>query len=212
MRARPTPDIQRDQGVSAISAILMRLCEAGGVLGVALVDAEGETVDYSGRFTPFDLKVAAAEWRLVQAVIERSGVQSWAPMHELLVRSSGQSYAVRALSEGYALVMVLPRRAFSVSPRAVAAATDELRLEVGLWPVGSESRKVRWIRVEVRPARGPRPEYLWSEGGWRVMTVLGRVTDGLGRGELGYMVRLDSGSELLLVREPLGKWFAGEPT
>jgi len=211
MKARPAAESLRDQGVSAISAVLMRLCEAGGVLGAALVDAEGETVDYSGRLSPFDLKVAAAEWRLVEHVIERAHVRGWAPLHDLVVRSTTQSFALRALSEGYALVMVLPRRAFAVSARALAEATDELRREVGLWPVGGETHAVRWIRVEVQPARGPRPEYLWSQGGWRILTILGRVTDGLGRNELGYMVRLDSGSELLLVREPLGKWFAGEP-
>jgi hypothetical protein len=202
----------RDQGVSAISAILMRLCEAGGLLGAALVDAEGETVDYSGRFAPYDIRVAAAEWRIVGSLILRSRVPGWARLEELVVRSSEQSFALRVLSDGYALVMVLPRRAFGVSERAVAEATEELRREVGLSPVG-ETRSLRWRHVEVHASGlgGQRPEQMWRDGAWRRITILGRVPDGLGRGEVGYLVRLENGAELLLVREPLGKWFTGEP-
>jgi hypothetical protein len=53
----------RDQAVSEFSGTLMRLCDATAAFGAALVDAEGETVDYAGSLSPFEIRVAAAEWR-----------------------------------------------------------------------------------------------------------------------------------------------------
>ena len=74
----PSPDpLARDQLASPFSAILQRLCESCGAQAAALVDAEGETVDYAGRVAPFDARVAAAEWRLVLAEIEASKVFGW---------------------------------------------------------------------------------------------------------------------------------------
>jgi hypothetical protein len=212
MKILSKSEVSRDQGASTIGAILMRLCDASDALGAALVDAEGETVDYAGRVSPYDLRVAAAEWRLVQAVIESCPVPAWRPLHELLVRASGRSFAVRAMTDGYALVLVLPRHGLAVSERALAEAGDELERETGLRPLGLP-QGTRWLRVEVRTAAGDgrRPERVWVDGAWRPLSILGRVPEGLGRREVGYMARLDTGAELLLIREPLGRWFAGEP-
>ena len=45
------------------------------------------------------------------------------------------------------------------------------------------------------------------------LTILGRYTARISaRGEVGYMTQFASGAERLLVREPLGRWFAGEPS
>jgi hypothetical protein len=59
----------RDQSDSAFSAILGQLCDDCGALAAALVDGEGETVDYAGLLSPYEIKVAAAEWRIVLAVV-----------------------------------------------------------------------------------------------------------------------------------------------
>ncbi len=60
--------VARDQAVSAFSGALMRLCDAIAAHGAALVDAEGETVDYAGSLSPFEIRVAAAEWRLQRSL------------------------------------------------------------------------------------------------------------------------------------------------
>jgi hypothetical protein len=63
--------------------------------------------------------------------------------------------------------------------------------------------------VEVE-ALGPthRPTSLRAGSEWERVIVLGTVV-GLGR-DRGYRVRLSSGAELTLVREPLGHWFVDE--
>jgi hypothetical protein len=202
----------RDQAASTISAILMRLCDSSGALAAALVDGGGETVDYAGRLSPFDTRIAAAEWRLVLGLLEASRAAAFQRTHELLVRAKDRSYAALALSDGYALVLVLPRRAWSVSRRALAEAGQELKVETQLTPLFCQDGAT-WVRVEVR-TNGPkrRPEAIWHEGGWRPLTLVGRFQSrDLARREVGYLTRLPTGTELLLVREPLGRWFAGRP-
>jgi len=203
----------RDQAASAISAILMRLCESSGALAVALVDSEGETVDYAGALPPFDTRVAAAEWRLVLATLEESRVEALRATHEMLIRGRTRSYAALGLSDGYALVFALPRHMFSVSYRALDEAARELEKETNLTSRFRRDPSL-WIRVEVRPTADNqrRPEALWHEGGWRALTVVGKLNPkDLGRGDVGYFARLSNGDDLLLVREPLGRWFAGRP-
>jgi hypothetical protein len=202
----------RDQAASAISAILMRLCESAGAHAVALVDGLGETVDYAGRLSPFDTRVAAAEWRLVLGLLEQSRVLAFRSTHEMLIRAADRTFALVTLSDGYALVLVLPRRAWSVSRRALAEASQELEVETKLSAPWHHD-KANWSRVEVRTT-GPhrRPDAVWHDGGWRVLTIVGRFQSrDLARREVGYLTRLPSGTELLLVREPLGRWFAGSP-
>lgn len=207
----------RDQGLSVFSAILQRLCESTDALAAALVDAEGETVDYAGRVDPFDLRVAAAELRLVLKLLETrsgKGASSWAPPSDFLVRAARRSYALSAFSEGYALVLVLPRHAFRVSRRALAEAAVELESEAGLTRPGATKERLRWTRVEVRPLSSDarRPEAVWHEGEWQPVTILGRVpARDLDALETGFLARATNGQERLLVREPLGKWFAGDP-
>ena len=61
--------VARDQEVTPFSSTLMRFCEGTAALGAALVNGLGETVDYAGSVEPFDIKVAAAEWQLVLAML-----------------------------------------------------------------------------------------------------------------------------------------------
>lgn len=203
--------VPRDQAASSFSAILLRLCEASGAYAAALVDGEGETVDYAGSMQPFDIRVAAAEWRLVLALVTSSRA-AWADTNELIVRCRGQSFALWALSEGYALVLVLPRRAFRVSKRALAEAVTDLGREAG-FTSPADKASVRWIRVDVQTDAHDlrRPCAVWLRGAWRTLTILGRLQSGdLEQGDIGFLTQLPSGTELVLVREPLGIWFAGE--
>ena len=200
--------IVRDQVESVFSAILWRLCEASGALGAALVDAEGETVDYAGNASPFDLRVAAAELRLVFATLESSAIVEWSRSQELVVRSRRHSFGVWSLGDGYALVLVLPHGAFHTSRRALAEAAFDLAQEAGFSPTGLSSGR-RWFFVQVQTAADDfrRPVALWQAGGWRRLSILGRLSAELQPNETGYLATVPSGSELLLVREPLGKWF-----
>ncbi|HET7543554.1 MAG TPA: hypothetical protein VFK05_26965 [Polyangiaceae bacterium] len=210
MRARGRAGIDRDQEASPFSAILWRLCEGCAAHAAALVDKEGETVDYAGRISPYEIRVAAAELRLILAFTHGAQVPGFARVNEIRIRTGRRSYAVIALGDGYAIVLELVRHSFAVSPRAVLQATRELELEAGiesvLLPGGT-----RWSRVEVRasPADARRPDAIWIDGGWQAVTVLGRYRSGdLARRERGYLARLASGAEFSLVREPLGVWFA----
>jgi hypothetical protein len=210
----PRRQVPRDQEASVFSAVLLRLCAASGALGAALVDGEGETVDYAGGLSPYDVRVAAAEWRIVLSVVDATRSTLWPGPRELVIRSARRSFAVVRMSEGYAVVLVLPRGAFHVSRRALAEAEEALESEAGLAPLAGKA-KLRWSSVEVRVAddESRRPAFVWHEGLWRPITILGRFQSrDLERREEGYLARFATGPELLLVREPLGRWFAGRPT
>lgn len=202
----------RDQSDSPFSAILARLCDDSGALAAALVDAEGETVDYAGLLTPYEIKVAAAEWRLVLAVVCAAKVPGFRHVSELTVRAAGRTFAIVAMPDGYAIALCLPRFSFTLSRRALAQGMRDLACEAGL--VLPETRgQAAWARVQVRiPDAGARPQRrpnaLWLNDAWSPITILGRYqARDLSRSERGYLARLASGAEVFLVREPLGVWF-----
>ncbi|HTQ03997.1 MAG TPA: hypothetical protein VMI54_09075 [Polyangiaceae bacterium] len=208
--------VPRDQAVSTFSATLLRLCETTGAAGAALVDQQGETVDYAGYLEPFVLKVMAAEWRIVLDYARSVKLQGFDRVHEFVVRARKRSFALVALAEGYALVLELPRGAFSFSRRAVGEAVRELELEAGLPSSTVTSDGERWSKLEVQTAPGDRrrPQAVWFQGSWRPVTILGRYhVDSRRRGRaVGYRARLPTGHEFALVREPMGLWFAGDLT
>lgn len=180
-----------------------------GSLGAAFVDAEGETVDYAGGLDPFLIKVAAAHLRIL--LHEAASSPAFGEgTHELVIRSQRRTFLIQRMPEGYALALLLPRRSFSVSRRALEIAGRALAVEASLPSLG---QPVRWHPVQVesdkrdrrRPVRilvGPR----WQ----RLEAVLGTVA-GLPKKESGFRVRLHSGAELTLVREPGARWYADEP-
>ena len=201
----------RDQAVSAFSAALHKLCENTGALAAALVDAEGETVDYAGQLDPFDIKIAAAEWRLVLTHLVQSGVPHWAETHELFVRAERQSYALIGLEAGYAIVLQLAKHTASLSTRALPEAVMEISREAGLSLPSRFAAHERWRRVRVRATSDDpkRPAWVWHEGAWRELTVLGLYREkGFTRRDRGFRARLANGAEFFLVREPLGRWYA----
>lgn len=205
----------RDQSDSPFSAILARLCDDCGALAAAFVDAEGETVDYAGLLEPYEIKVVAAEWRIVLTVVHESRVPGFHQVAGLTVRAQRHSYLMEALPDGYAIALRLPRHSFFVSRRALGQAVRELCHEAGLTPKVGRSQ-VQWASVKVRvPAtsrRRRRPDAIWLGDDWSPISILGRYqARDLSRSELGYLARLVSGAEVFLVREPLGVWFIDSP-
>jgi len=199
----------RDQVTSTFTHILQRLVFlTPGAQGAALVDYEGETVDYAGRLAPFDLKITAAQWLIVLA--ETAELAKLGPIQGLTVRAHGRGYYMRRLEEGYAVILVLhPRAAFAVSERAMQEAIALLCAEAG-WSVTRPA--ARWFAVDVEAdhhGRVARPRRLRVAGELQPVEVMGAVM-GLAPRERGFRVRLPSGAEMMLVRERLGRWFADE--
>jgi hypothetical protein len=214
MSERRRSPVARDQFVSTFGEILSRLCDGTGALGAALVDQEGETVDYAADVDPFDVKVAAAEWRLALELARAHRAPLWRNAEQLLVRAQKRSFAVIALEEGYALVVLMLKHSFGISSRALGQAVREVCSEAGLaLPAAFENEKERWVRVEVRTRKDDprRPEAILHESDWRPLVILGHFSSGTRLYmEIGFRARLPSGEEVTLVREPLGRWYADD--
>jgi hypothetical protein len=118
----------------------------------------------------------AAEWRIVLDYARQREKFDFTDLREFIVRARRKSFVLIALAEGYALVLELPRRAFSFSRRAVAEAVRELELEAGLPTSNAMGQNERWSGIEVRTAPGDRrrPEAIWFKGAWHPITIMGR--------------------------------------
>jgi hypothetical protein len=213
LRRRRGP-VPRDQHESAFAAILADLvARVPGARAAALVDRDGETVDYAGRGSPYELRVAAAHFRIV--LDEAIGQKSLSAVRSLVVRAARASFAVHSLPDGYALVLWLARGAgFRGLARAVPVCTRSLAAEAGWTPASSEwhpmdvvsdarhaPRAVRAARP--RGAHGPEPEL--------PVEILGRYRATLPQHERAWRVRVPTGVEFTLVRESGGFWYADEP-
>ena len=199
----------RDQAPTTFARILRNLvARTPGACAAALVDFEGETVDYAGSLDPFELKVSAAHWQLVLATTRpTSGFDA---VQHFCVRAQRRGYFVRRLRENYAVVLVLhPRAAFAVSDRALQVAVMGLSTEAG-WPLPRNA--VRWFAADVECAHRNqrwRPLRLRVADTWQPLEIIGAVV-GLNARERGYRVRLTTGAEIMLIRERLGRWFSDE--
>jgi hypothetical protein len=171
------------------------------------VDLEGETVDYSGVLLPYDVKVAAAQWRVV---IDEIRVQPrLARTTFVAIRAAHRSYQVHVLPEGYALVLVLARAAgFGGWLRAVASCCHALAREAS-WGPGA-LRPPAWYGVRVIADARRRPLALGRTPRARPVEVLGALASGMGPRERGWRIRLDDGVEATLVREAGGRWYVDE--
>ncbi len=208
-RASPRSLHPRDTDATAFTSILADLiARIPGARAAALVDPDGESVDYTGKALPFDVKLAAAQFRVTFDELRAAAL--WREARTLLVRGAKKSFLVRALPDGYAVVVVLAKRAgFSSSLRALSVCAQALGAEAGLTverPLG------RWMSVDVvcsklrRPTSVSRPT-----GGPRYgLDVLGSVR-GLASGDRAFRVRLETGAEVTLIRERGGAWYSEEP-
>ena len=213
MRSKQKRTPARDQSPSGFNPALERLCKSVAGLSAALVDPEGETVDYAGCLDPFEIKVAAAEWSLIVRTLGGSRVLDWENTSEMCFRGKHRSFAVVLLSQGYALVVEMPTYSLCLSRRAVIQAVHEISTEAGLdLPETWKAMRERWTHVAVMADRRlRRPEAIWRAEEWQSISILGRYRrDQLGRAESGYRVRIADGKETTLVREPLNHWYAEE--
>ena len=194
----------RDMDVTAFAQILTDLLgRLPGAFACALVDLGGETVDYAGVGEPFDMKVAAAHVRIVLNDLEE--YRSLGDPRWIVIRGAKRSVVGRRLPEGYALVVLLRRRAgFTSSERAYAVCERALAEEAG-WTV--KASRQAWFPLEVEVDRRGRPTVVGTPP-VRV-EVLGAVMGLAGR-EKGFRVRLATGSELTVVRESGRVWYADE--
>jgi hypothetical protein len=178
-----------------------------GALAAAIVDFEGETVDYAGAMDPFDLKITAAHWRIALSHTLEQGFFS--TLRWLIVRAAKRSYMIHRLPEDYALVIVLRRRAgFVPFARPISVCLRALAKEAA-WPAPREKPPI-WHGVRVETDHRHRPGRVHDGGDSFGVEVLGKVVGLQGKRERGWRVRLDSGKELTLVREPGGFWYADD--
>jgi hypothetical protein len=212
---KPTPE--RDQGVTPFTSVLVELCRATGSPCSALVDREGETVDYAGRGDPFEIRILAAELRLLLQQVEQS--PSLSSSMEILVRARRASFMVCSLPEGYALVVRLPRRSTGISDRSLAVAIRGLCSEAGFAVPSARKSELpqkapgvwRPVLVDEDGPRSRRPCRLETEQGSAEVEIMGRIAAAeRHRRERGFRVRLSNGEEGTLIREPLGRWFLEE--
>ena len=182
--------------------LLLRL---PGAYACALVDLGGETVDYAGVVSPFDVKVAAAHMRIVLNDLDEYaalGKPRW-----VVLRGEKRSFVARSLPDGYALVVMLRRRAgFTASARAYATCERELAAEAG-W--GHLHQGPAWFPVDVEVDRRGRPTRI-GRGAARVTVEVFGSLMGLPQNERGFRVRTASGGELTVVREAGNTWYADE--
>jgi hypothetical protein len=203
-RTRPV----RDEDRTGFTGILEDLVQRSpGLLGVAIVDNDGEAVDYAGRLATFQLKLAGAVWRIVLSEAEPLWAKRFGTVHRIAVRANGRGFVVRSLPEGYALVLVLGRYALDASARALARAERMLANEAG-WPAPVEQHPWHAVEVETALRDRRRPQRIRAGADWQSVVVLGAMV-GLHH-ERGYRVRTASGAELTLVREALGHWYCDE--
>jgi hypothetical protein len=201
-------DPARDTDATAFTALLVELIDRiPGARAAALVDRDGESVDYAGELSPFDVKVAAAHWRIVLGELDQ--VEMLSRPRQVVVRGREKSFVLRSLAESYAIVVVLSARAgFASSTRAFEVFERALLVEAG---IGVRRPGPTWIPVLIQCDARARPQSLASAtGAVAPLEVLGAVM-GLGRSERGFRVRLTSGVETTVVREPGGTWYADEP-
>lgn len=196
----------RDMDTTPFAQILIDLIlRLPGAYACALVDLGGETVDYAGVVNPFDVKVAAAHMRIILNDLDEYaalGRPRW-----VVLRGEKRSFVARSLPEGYALVVMLRRRAgFTASARAYAACERELAAEAG-W--GHLHLGPAWFPIDVEVDRRGRPTRIKRGGASVAVEVFGSVM-GMPQNEQGFRARTTAGSELTVVREAGNTWYADE--
>lgn len=213
--------LARDQAESPFSLILEELLDVHPFArGAAIVDLEGETVDYAGNLDPYELRVAAATFGLV--IRDLDECRQLGPVVELGMRMGKAGYVLRVLDPSYSLLVVLRKLGtFCVSQRMLIEVEARILAEAGLPIV----RKPKFFRVDVATqGRGPRERparlraplisvevgRLQPPDEWMPLEVLGALV-GVTPGERAFRVRLPTGAEFTLLRDAAKVWFADEP-
>lgn len=209
----------REEHETGFTPILKRHLEATpGAIAVAIVDAEGEAVDYAGdTIDPFDIKVAAATFRIILVELETGPHSQRAGLPKRLwVRGATKGYMLDALPDGYALLAILDSdAALGHASRTLDGTLRAIFREAG-WAAPPELS--HWSPVEVELGPDQRPRAVRAQQGWVRAVVIGRVATGLSTGEVGYRVELpeitrpgSTNHEATLVRGIDEVWYADLP-
>jgi hypothetical protein len=96
--------------------------------GAVLVDGDGETVDSAGSMDPFALQLAGAHAQLLYRELDQAQLRlGFGRLQTVRLRAGAEGYVVRALPEGYVLVLVVhPRLALVAPASSVDLAVREL--------------------------------------------------------------------------------------
>jgi hypothetical protein len=203
----------REESETGFTAILSRhVAATPGAIGAALVDGEGEAVDYAGdSIDPFEIKIAAAHWRIVLGDIDKGKHgELFGSTRRLFVHTDQRAFVLDVLPDGYALLSILEAKAsFGHADRALDATLRDLYREAG-WnaPPGA----FRWVPLDVElDARG-RPIRVRVRKQWASVESMGRIIAGLQPGELGFRVSVPAAElELTLVRGRDERWYGDLP-
>lgn len=203
----PEAAVVRDQDVTGftghLTALLRQVPEA---LCAVFVDGEGEAVDLSSRLDAFDARIAGAELAIVMAGAREAAQKlRQGALLELRFEGSARSVIVRHVSEGYDLVVLVESDTISARAAEATAATAVALMAEAKLPPPPSYAVLR--SVEYRASRtGIAMPRAFDEGGVRrrIEAVLGHREEG---GEMKFLVRLDTGEELLIAREhATGRW------
>jgi hypothetical protein len=203
------------QAESPFSILLDELIAAHAfVRGAAIVDSEGESVDYAGELDPYEVRVAAATFQLL--ITELSECHRLGEVHQVVMLMGRAGYLLRILDPSYCLLVVLRKAGtFCVSERLLHELETRFLDEAGL-PVAKRPTMTR-VDVEMT-SRGPRarpvrirplPRRESEPREWTELEVLG-VLVGSNPGERAFRVRLSTGAELTLLRDASRLWFTEE--
>jgi hypothetical protein len=181
--------------------------------GGAIVDFEGETVDFAGEVDAFELRVAAATMQLMLSELRQNA--HFEELLEVRVSTGRQGYVVRVLDASYSLVLIpRPLATFVLSERVLLEVEHRILLEAGLRP----RAPLDWFRAEVRLDGRRRPSKIraaaslldFEAPAWLDVEVLGAVVEQAAAPRV-FRIRLESGAELTLLREGRGLWFVDGP-
>lgn len=183
-----------------------------GALGAALVDGQGEAVDYVGDYIdPFDIKVAAAHFRIVLNDINdgRLAVEG-GPTARLVVLTDKRGFVLTSLPEGYALLSILKANAaLGHADRSIDATLRGIYREAG-WP--SPPGAFRWHPIDVEIDPRARPHRIRVRHQWTAVQPIGRVVHGLQPGEVGWRVDVPAAEcEITLVLGRDDRWYGDLP-
>lgn len=203
----------RPEDETGFTVVLRKHVESTpGALGAALVDGQGEAVDYAGdTIDPFELKVAAAHWRIVLDDINRGRVAvEGGATERLVVLTERRGFVLTSLPEGYALLSILrANAAMGHADRSLDATLRGLYREAG-W--ASPPGAFRWHPIEVEIDPRARPHRVRIRHQWTPVIPIGRVMNGLQAGEVGWRVDIPAAEcETTLVLGRDDRWYADLP-
>ena len=212
------PSARDGQMRSAFTTILEELNHScSGALGAGLVDNDGECVDMASRavrtdkgvaprMAAYPLKLAGAYWQIVLRDALRGATLGG--VRQIWVWGEHYGYVAVAMPDGYMFLLVCtPESLASVSQRALRQCEVALCLEAH-WPVPSPEA-LCWRRTSVHVDEAGRPAAVRLGASWlSPLELLGQAA-GTPSFERSFLVRTARGTELELVREASGFWYAG---